>query len=188
MKSAKRMLSLIMMCVILCSSFSVSAAETTDIPQELMDIPEDAILIESYDYMESDNIVTVKKYQLEDGTIMTDTFSRNEPMFCSANGTDTATRTRDLSTWGTISLTARFTWKTEGNFSYVKCDSASASSKLVSGTVVDKWDVTRTSDFVAIGKAKAQVEYYIYSKSVPTSHSKGTFSITCSDTGTISDN
>lgn len=42
--------------------------------------------------------------------------------------------------------------------------------------------------YVSIGKATAQVEYYFYNSAVPFQYQEGTFKITCSDSGTISDN
>lgn len=90
--------------------------------------------------------------------------------------------------WGSISITASFKWRTAGRFSYVKCTSVSTSKNLSSNAVVNKWDVTKTSEEVTIGRAKASVDYYMYNKQIPVQYRKGNLTIWCSDSGTISDN
>lgn len=106
----------------------------------------------------------------------------------SLKGTDTATRTRTISNWGSITIKASFKWYTKGFFSYVKCTGMSVSRSLKPNVRVNKWERSYTSDYVKIGKATAKVTYYFYNSKIPVQHQNGTFKITCSDSGTISDN
>lgn len=149
---------------------------------------EDAVLTSSSSYIEDGRLITIKEYLLPDGSTIVDTMSVSAVATLSSEGRDTATRTRKLSDWGTITITATFDWYTEGAFSYVKCVDMDATKRLSSGAVASKWEKSSTSDYVSLGKAKAQVSYYIYDKDIPTNHTDGTFTITCSDSGTISDN
>lgn len=64
----------------------------------------------------------------------------------------------------------------------------SVSRSLQSNVRVSTWECSYTSDYVKIGKATAKVKYYFYNSKVPVQHQNGTFKITCSDSGTISDN
>ncbi len=149
---------------------------------------EDAVLTSSSSYIEDGRLITIKEYLLPDGSTIVDTMSVSAVATLSSEGRDTATRTRKLSDWGTITIKATFDWYTEGAFSYVKCVDMDATNRLSSGAVASKWEESFTSDYVSLGKAKAQVSYYIYDKDIPTNHTDGTFTITCSDSGTISDN
>ena len=148
----------------------------------------DAVIISTNSYIKNDRAITETVYRQPDGTIITDTLNVSAIAPFSSEGTDTATRTRTIADWGTITITASFKWYTEGIFSYVKCTSMSASHKLDSKVVVSKWNESYTSEYVSIGKAKAQVEYYFYNSAAPFQYQEGTFEITCSDSGTISDN
>ena len=98
------------------------------------------------------------------------------------------TRTRNISGWGTITIKAKFSWYTEGWFSYVRCDSMTEFKSLDSRVVVKKWTPSYTKNYTPLGKAKAQIEYKLVNPAVPYQHQTGTFKITCTDTGTISDN
>lgn len=150
---------------------------------------ENATKIDEKTIRENGRISTITTYILEDGTRMVDTFTRGDNLLSrSKSGSDTATRTRSLDEWGSISLTASFSWRTEGMFSYVKCTSASASKNLSSQAAVSTWDLTKTSDEVSIGTAKASIKYYIYNTIIHGQHRDGTLTIKCSDSGTISDN
>ena len=51
-------------------------------------------------------MVTVDIYRQPDGTIITDTFERSAVALFSKEGSDTATRTRNIKEWGSISITA----------------------------------------------------------------------------------
>ncbi len=148
----------------------------------------DATIISTDSCIVNDRAVTTTVYQQSDGTIITDILDTSAVQPISKNGSDTATRTRTISGWGSVTITASFKWYTEGMFSYVKCTSMSASKSLDSKVKVSTWEKSYTKDYVSIGKAKAQVKYYFYNSKNPTQYQDGTFKITCSDSGTISDN
>lgn len=144
--------------------------------------------ISSNIYQENGRLITVDVYEQQDGTIITDTFERSAIAMYSKEGSDTATRTRDLGNWGSISITASFKWYTEGGFSYVKCTSMSTRQNLSSYAKVTTWEESYTSNYVSIGSAKASVKYYMYNEQIQVQYQEGTFSITCTDEGNISDN
>lgn len=144
--------------------------------------------VSSETYIENGRMITVDIYRQQDGTIITDTFERSATAMLSKEGTDTATRTRYLPEWGSISITASFKWYTQGNFSYVTCLSMNASHDLDERAVLSKWEESYTEDFVSIGKAKASVRYSMYNSKYPGQSQTGTFTITCTDDGQISDN
>ena len=144
--------------------------------------------ISSETYIENGRMITVDVYKQQDGTIITDTFERSATAMLSKEGTDTATRSRHLNGWGSISITASFKWYTQGNFSYVTCLSMNASHDLDKDAVLSKWEESYTEDFVSVGAAKASVKYSMYNSKFPAQSQKGTFTITCTDEGKISDN
>jgi hypothetical protein len=145
-------------------------------------------IISTENYIKNDRLITKTVYQQPDGTIITDTLDISAIAPASRNGSDTATRTRTISGWGSVSITASFKWYTKGMFSYVKCTGMSASHSLDSRAKVSTWEKNYTKDYVSIGTAKAQVKYYFYNSKNPAQYQDGTFKITCSDEGTISDN
>lgn len=151
-------------------------------------ILDDSSLISEISYIENNRYITEEVYKLSDGTKIIDTMDRSALMLASDSGSDTVTRKRTISSWGTITISATFKWYKDGMFSYVKCSSMSASRSLDSKAQVGTWETSRTKDYVAIGKASAQVKYYFYNKQNPTQHQEGTFKVTCTDTGSISDN
>lgn len=186
-------------CILIIAFFSnvtvFAASASSDVPYVEYSIEAgtdealvNATMVSSTSYVENDRMITQKIYQQVDGTIITDTLDVSAIAPLSPNGSDTATRTRSISGWGTITITADFTWYTSGAFSYVKCTSMSAYHSLNSKVIVSKWDKSYTKDYVSIGKAKAQVEYYFCNSVNPTQFQDGTFKITCSDSGSISDN
>lgn len=135
--------------------------------------------------------VTTIIYQLENGRLVTDTLSVFHSK--SADGSDTATRTLEQSGRFSITITATFKWYDGKNSlgiptSYVKCSSMSASYTTYQDFVNSKFEKSHTSDYIGIGTAYAKVDYYFYSSSAPFLYNEGTFKITCSDEGTISDN
>lgn len=178
-----------------CSSTDVYAAESIsetskvyysiDVDDEAL---ENATLISKTSYIANDRQITETVYLLPDGTIITDRLDVSAVAVTSPSGSDKATRSRTVSNWGTITITASFTWYTSDNFSYVKCSSMTASHSLNSNVSVSQWDTGYTSDYISIGKAKAQVEYHFFQTNMPTQYTEGTFKITCTDSGTISDN
>lgn len=196
-KVRKMILSIVIALFMLISTSNTTAfaMETgdTNVPPYSIEIEgdtllENATLLDTDSYVVNGRLTTVKTYELTDGTKIIDTLTVSAFRPYSANGTDTATRTREISTWGKITLTASFQWYTEGLFSYVKCTSMSASKSLNAGAVASTWETSYTKDYVSIGKASAQVKYYFYNSKVPVQYTDGTFKITCTDTGTISDN
>lgn len=148
----------------------------------------DATLLSTNTYIENGRAITETIYEQPDGTIITDILNVSAIASRSKEGTDTATRTRTINNWGSITITASFRWYTKGLFSYVKCTSMSAYHSLNSKVCVSKWNTDYTQDYVSIGKAKAEVEYYFYNSEIPFQYQEVTFKITCSDSGTISDN
>lgn len=131
---------------------------------------------------------TVKTYILPDGTEVIDTFNKPVIEARSKEGTATTTRSRTITNWGTIKITAKFQWYTKGLFSYVKCNSMTATKSLASTAVASTWKTSYTKDYVSIGKATASVDYHLTNSKFPLQYQKGTFKITCKDTGAISDN
>lgn len=148
----------------------------------------DAIVISNNTYIDEGRAITETVYNLPDGTVITDTLDVSAISTLSDNGIDTVTRKRNISGWGTITIEATFKWYTEGCFSYVQCKRMSAYYLIESKVAVENWTKTYTSEYVSIGKAKAQVEYHFYNSEVPFQYQKGTFKITCTDSGTIKDN
>ena len=148
----------------------------------------DIDIISKNNYIENGRAITETVYRKTDGTIITDILDVSAIAPLTKDGSDTVSRTRKIGGWGSIKLKAGFKWYTKGNFSYVKCTSMTASRDLDSKACVSKWEKDYTKDYVSIGKAKAQVEYSFYNSANPTQFQNGIFKITCSDSGTISDN
>ncbi len=134
-----------------------------------------------------DGKIVTRTYRLPDGNIATDILEIKEMRTRSANGSDTVSRTISITNWGSITIEATFIWYESGIFSYVRCSSMTATHNLRSNVSVSEWSTSYTSDPVAIGDAKAQVNYHFYQTDMPTQFKKGKFYISCSDTGTISD-
>lgn len=153
-----------------------------------------AAIISSETNEENGRLITITKYRTPNGNVITDTFERSSIMMLSKNGTDTATRKRDLGSYGVISVTASFKWYTNPNVgpigtSYVKCTKMSAKrtggkSFVKTGT----WKKSYSSKYKSFGKAYAKLKYYLYNGKNKVQHQSGTVKITCSDSGTISDN
>ncbi len=183
--------------LLLINSTDVFAASINnvekDIPHveysiEFEDSLENAEVISSQSNIIDERLVLETVYQQSDGTIITDTLIYSAIAPLSENGSDTVTRIRTISGWGTISITASFDWYTKNLFSYVRCSSMSATYSINSGVVVSTWETDHSSEYLSIGKAEASVNYYMYNSAVPFQFQEGTFKITCSDSGTISDN
>lgn len=193
MKGIKKIANLLVLTVALAgTSFTTHAATGENLVAYSIDVDDtflsEVVVLSDTSHEENGRLITTKVYQQEDGTLITDVLNVSAVAARSKNGSDTATRTRTISEWGTITITASFSWYTKGAFSYVKCTSMSASHSLDANAVVSKWEKSYTKDYVSIGKATAQVEYYFYNSKIPVQHQEGTFKITCSDSGTISDN
>ena len=192
---------IIIFCIIIINNTVASAATTSHndqystyyIKYDNDNLLDNATIISSESYSENNRKITTTVYKNIDGTLITDTL--NIPVKVtsivaplSLKGTDTATRTRTISNWGSITIKASFKWYTKGFFSYVKCTGMSVSRSLKPNVRVNKWERSYTSDYVKISKATDKVTYYFYNSKIPVQHQNGTFKITCSDSGTISDN
>ena len=70
--------------------------------------------LSSDSYIENGRLITIDVYRMPDGMIVTDTLNRSAFAMYSSEGSDTVTRTKDLQSWGSITLTASFDWYTEG--------------------------------------------------------------------------
>lgn len=169
---------------------NAEAKENTQVTKIEKDIALDgAKLISTRKIRTGNKTIVEKQYELRDGTIVNDKLTINSKCgVLSKNGSDSATRTRTLSGWGSITLSASFKWYTKNNIRYVKCTNMSASYTMDSRVAKSKWETSYTKDYIPFGKAKAQVKYQFYNKKNPTQYQKGTFKITCTDSGTISDN
>jgi hypothetical protein len=153
---------------------------------------DEAVLVGSADSVSSGRRTTTTVYTLPDGTSVTEVFERSAGLLRSANGTDSATRTRTISDWGSITVSASFHWWTDTSgilpIAYVQCTAVSASKNISSQAVMSTWDVERTPNAVSIGKASGWVDYYMYNSQIPVQYRAGTVKISCTDSGTISDN
>lgn len=155
-----------------------------------------SIKISEETHEENGRLITVTEYRTVTGDIITDTFERGSIRTLSKDGTDTATRTRDMKDYGKITVTASFKWYTDPDagvpgigVSYVKCTSVSTKHTNAHPNVVtSKWEEFHTSEYKAFGVAKAGVTYYMYNKLVPVQYQSGSVTIKCDDTGAISDN
>ena len=145
-------------------------------------------------YEEDGRFITITVYRTVSGDIITDTFERGSIRTLSKDGIDTATRTRDMQDYGKITVTATFQWYTDPKagiigVSYVRCNSVSTSHSNVHPNIVTtKWDEFHTSEYQAFGVAKAGVTYFMCNRLNPAAYQSGSVTITCDDTGAISDN
>lgn len=199
----KRLFSLFVLGIMIFTMVPSAAAASTSKEDseplytiELEDsMTEGATILSEETVIEDGRMITVTKFLTEDGLLVTDTFERSALATLSANGTDTATRTRDLGFFGSVTVTASFRWYTDESagipgvgVAYVKCTSMSASGTVPSNCTRSTWDKDYTKDYVSLGKAHAQASYYIYENANPFHYTSGTVKITCTDSGTISDN
>ena len=137
---------------------------------------------------------TVSIYILDDGTKVVDTFERGVNFARSLEGSDTATRSLEISPYGTIKLTASFRWWTSsgtpgalGSIQSVECTSATGSYELEKNCLCDRWSVTHTEGAIGIGKASATATGFLGSSTVPGIGRWGKITITCTDDGAITD-
>ncbi len=144
--------------------------------------------LSSDSYIENGRLITIDVYRMPDGMIVTDTLNRSAFAMYSSEGSDTVTRTKDLQSWGSITLTASFDWYTEDYFSYVRCSSASASHDIDEKADIRGFNVTKSDGYIKLGTAYAQVAYKMIDKATSLMSTSGKFKITCKDNGTISDN
>ena len=157
---------------------------------------ENARIISIKSHEDSGRLITVTEYITSDGLHITDTFNRGVNSR-SANGSDYVSRSRDLGTYGRLTVNANFSWYTEQKtiagisfpVSYVRCDymnhSHTGKSNLV---VVDTMDEDYTANYVAFGTAHAKLTYSMHLSDDPLYYQNGNITITCDDTGSIHDN
>jgi len=179
------------------SSIAFAAEKTTISEDNLADESEDPLLdgakiLLDETTIDGDRMITVKKYETNDGMIVVDTFERSAIAPLSKNGSDTATRKRELGRYGTITLTASFRWYTDEDkgligVSYVKCTGMSASWTEPSGYTCDIWETDYDDEYLSFGKAEAKVTYKIYETIAPMYEQYEYLKIICDDTGAISD-
>lgn len=199
----KKLFSILLVSTVLLSI--ISSANAADIQDVNVESPysiefedstlEGATVLSEETTIEDGRLITVTRFLTKDGLLVVDTFDRSAVIGLSAEGTDTATRTRDLGRYGKVTLTASFKWYTDKSagipgigIAYVKCTSMSASHTVPAGYTRDVWNKQYSSEYVANGKAYAQVSYKIYETNAPMYEVSGTLRIKCSDSGTISDN
>lgn len=184
------------LCTIMSNNLTVSAANILDVEPTVrysIEIEDDAALynatlISTNSYTENGRYITETVYKQPDGTIITDVLDVSAIAPFSNEGKDTAKRTRTIDGWGSITIEAAFMWYTEGIISYVKCAGMKAYNTLEANVGINTWEKSYTEDYVSVGNAKAQVEYFFYSTIYKFQHQEGTFKITCTDTGVINNN
>lgn len=147
-----------------------------------------AVKLDEVTTKQNGRVTTVTTYLLQDGTKMVDTFTRGDVSLArSANGSDTTTRTSKREGMYTVSLTASFTWRTEGNYRYVKCTNASGTYNILDSAVKKSYcNASRPTGEVKNGNVSATIAYEFYK--YPNQTITNSFKITCTDTGKISDN
>lgn len=158
-------------------------------------ITDGATILSEETTIEDGRLITVTRYLTKDGLLVVDTFERSALMSLSDEGTDTATRTRDLGFFGKVTVTGSFRWYTDKSagipgigVAYVKCTGMSASRVVPNNCTCSTWNKDYTAEYKAFGTASAWASYYIYENALPFHYTSGTVKITCSDSGTISDN
>ena len=184
---------------------NVSAENTAEASQEIMEITTDSgftiaaeqaeqfenaeILSEEFTNPASNIYELSRTYRLEDGTVAHDILTVTENMTRSANGSNTVTRQTDASNFSTVYICASFDWYTSCLWSYVQCSSMTAYHvDKASNVGCERFIKSKSNGYIKSGKAYAQVNYYFYNVNIPVQSSSGTFKITCTDSGTISDN
>ncbi len=196
----KLVLLVIVWCLVFGSITTAFASDDAEAPPETpytveIEDPmlDGATLLSEETTIENDRMITETVYCTKDGLIVTDTLDQSAVAAHSKNGTDTVTRRREMGSFGTISLTATFQLYTDEDAGvmgsgYVRCKSMSASKTIPSGYTCDVWEKDYEDTYQSFGTAWAQVKYKIYENKDPANEVKGTFKITCDDTGKISDN
>lgn len=128
MKNKNILISMIIIFCIIVNNNTVASAATTShndqystyyIKYDNDNLLDNATIISSESYSENNRKITTTVYKNIDGTLITDTL--NTPVKVtsivaplSLKGTDTATRTRTISNWGSITIKASFKWYTKG--------------------------------------------------------------------------
>lgn len=158
---------------------------------ESIDHQEDAVLVnQEITKSELDNVQIVRTYSNDDGTVVNDIVNINYSTTRSLDGDITVQRSSNAAGFTTVSLIATFDWYEDGLYSYVQCSSMAAwyTSTAFSNVVCQYFNQNKSNGYVKIGKAFAEVSYKFYNKDYPAQATNDTFKITCTDTGTVSDN
>lgn len=159
----KRMFIMIFaLALVLTNNMSVKASENAEHETEgvvfMMEEPEEgSIIVSENTQFENNRKITTLVYQLQDGTVVTDTLDEGNPTMRSNSGSDTVTRQKTVSGWGTLTVTGTFDWYTKFPFSYVRC--SSMSSSYSGNGEVTSTNQSRTENYVSIGKAQATASY-----------------------------
>ena len=167
----KRKLSLFLAGCILCLNCVNVFAMDNNIEQKDInysiefedDLLNNATKINEENMTYGDRITTVTTYVLADGTEVVETFTRGNNLATRSDfGSDTASRTRTIKDWGSVTVTASFKWEKSKYVSYVECTSVSAKHNLNEDAKIKKWDVDKTDGKINIGSAKGYVDYHFY--------------------------
>lgn len=133
----------------------------------------------------SSNIVEINRTYLDSNN---NTTSDIVTITRSSSGSDIVTRQSQISNFTIVEITASFDWYTSGLFSYVRCSGMSACYTQHTNLGCSRFTKSQSDGYVSVGSAYAQVSYYFYNTQIPVQYQEGTFKITCTDSGTISDN
>lgn len=143
------------------------------------------ILITSNEKMISNNTFEVSRKYLDN---YSNTIYDVITITRSASGSDVVTRQSRISNFTVVEITATFDWYTSGAFSYVRCSAMTACYTVTTNLGCSYFNRSKSEGYISLGKAYAQVDYRFYNTQIPVQYQAGTFKITCTDTGTISDN
>lgn len=167
------------------SNFNIECTNGIVYSFESIDSNHNNILLCSNEKIISNNTVEVSRMYLDNDN---NTISDVVTITRSSSGSDIVTRQSYISTLTVIEITASFDWYRSGMFSYVRCSGMAACYSANNHLGVKRFDQSRSEGYISIGPAYAQVDYHFYS-TYETAHSyDGKFKITCTDTGSISDN
>lgn len=193
----RKMISTIMaLAMIMAMATPIYASHYSDqklmvVSEQVFDDPTDegAKLIDQSIKNNGKQTIITKTYQLPDGSILEDVFTFNNNKTKSSEGSDSASRTRTVGKLGSVTLNASFKWYTQGLIAYVTCTSASSSYTKTNSSMIVNTSVTKTDEYVGLGKAYAKVEYSFHNPLTGgIGYTSGSFQITCTDTGSITDN
>lgn len=158
---------------------------------ESLDKQENAILTnQEVTNLESNNVQIVRTYLSDDGNTVNDIVNIIYSKTRSTDGDITVQRSSNAAGFTTVSLSATFDWYLDGLYSYVQCSTMAAwyTSTAFSNVVCQYFNQNKSNGYLKMGKAFAEVSYKFYNKDYPAQATNDTFKITCTDTGTVSDN
>lgn len=158
--------------------------------------------IESTSWKKGDKNYGTIQYSMEDGSIVVDKYEYtvNKPLSTQtgdnmlmakiSSGSVDWSGSRSINYCGTISMSASFVWEPSDEYLFddgkVKCTSMSANYSIKSTWDKITWNKSKSSSWVYYGKAYAKVKYHFATPaSGYTTFKRGTFKVTCSDSGSI---